>query len=105
MNKTIEQITRYLLIFLAIFIPFRELISLFTTSFIKFVPDALIWGLFIVYMIVNRFKVNLKKYDVMSEEQIKKANKLLKYAKQTYIASFLSSMLFWTFMTRKTKIF
>ena len=47
----------------------------------------------------------LKKYDVMSEEQIKKANKLLKYAKQTYIACFLSSMLFWTFMTRKTKIF
>ncbi len=47
----------------------------------------------------------LIKYDVMSDEQLVKAKKLLKYAKQTYIANFLSSMLFWTFMTKKTNIF
>ena len=47
----------------------------------------------------------IKRSDIMTEEQLFKAKKLLKYAGMTYTADFFSALLFWTFMTRKTKIF
>lgn len=65
MEKSVNSITKWLLVFLAIFVPFRELISFYTTSFIKFIPDILIWILFIMVLIKNRFKLNLKLYDYL----------------------------------------
>lgn len=47
----------------------------------------------------------LKKLNVLEEDEIKKAKALLKAALLTYIADFLRSVLGWTLLTRKTKIF
>lgn len=47
----------------------------------------------------------LERSDIMTDEQLAKAKKLLKYAAMTYTAEFFSALLFWTFLTRKTKIF
>ena len=47
----------------------------------------------------------LTELDAVSDEQYEKAKKLLNYAKLTYTADFFRALLFWTFLTRKTKIF
>lgn len=54
----------------------------------------------------SKFAVEiLEKYEVMDSNQLIKAKKLLKYAAMTYTADFFSALLFWTFLTKKTKIF
>lgn len=63
MQQIEKNVTRYLLLFLAVFMPFRELISLYTNSFIKFLPDILIWGELFFVVAINKFKLNLKMYD------------------------------------------
>lgn len=60
-----KKIFKYILIILAIFIPLREIIAYFTNDFIKFIPDILIWGGLIINTIKNRFKINLKIYDIL----------------------------------------
>lgn len=63
MNELTNKTGKYLLLFLAIFIPFRELIALYAGSFIKFLPDVLVWGELFLVLIKNKFKLNLKLYD------------------------------------------
>lgn len=63
MNELTNKTGKYLLLFLAIFIPFRELIALYAGSFIKFLPDVLVWGELLLVLIKNKFKLNLKLYD------------------------------------------
>lgn len=45
------------------------------------------------------------KMDILTDEQLAHAKKLLKYAGMTYTAEFFSALLFWTFLTKKAKIF
>lgn len=47
----------------------------------------------------------LKKLRVLEDDEIKKAKLLLNAALLTYVADFLRSILSWTLLTRKTKIF
>ena len=42
MESVTNKTGKYLLLFLAIFIAFRELIALYAGSFIKFLPDVLV---------------------------------------------------------------
>ena len=63
MEEIVNKFGKYLLLFLAIFIPFRELIALYAGSFIKFLPDVLVWGELLLVLINNKFKLNLKLYD------------------------------------------
>lgn len=63
MKEVANKTGKYLLLFLAIFIPFRELIALYAGSFIKFLPDVLVWGELLLVLINNKFKFNLKLYD------------------------------------------
>ena len=51
MNELTNKTGKYLLLFLAIFIPFRELIALYAGSFIKFLPDVLVWGELLLVLI------------------------------------------------------
>lgn len=63
MNEVANKTGKYLLLLLAIFIPFRELIALYAGSFIKFLPDVLVWGELLLVLIKDKFKLNLKLYD------------------------------------------
>ena len=63
MKEVTNKTGKYLLLFLAIFIPFRELIALYAGSFIKFLPDVLVWGELLLVLIKDKFKLNLKLYD------------------------------------------
>ncbi len=65
MEKSINYLTKWLLVFFAIFVPFRELIAYYTVGFAKFIPDALVWILFILVIIKNKFKLHLKSYDYL----------------------------------------
>lgn len=65
MDLTVKKITKWLLVFLAIFIPLREVIALYTVSYIKFIPDILVYLLLALVVIKNKFKLNLKIYDIL----------------------------------------
>lgn len=47
----------------------------------------------------------LKKTQVLNEEELLMAKDLLKAALLTYVGDFLRAILWWTFLTRKTKLF
>lgn len=64
MNKT-SKMPLFLMVFLSIFVPFRELIALYTSSFIKFLPDLLIWSYAGFIIIKNKLKLNVKSYDLL----------------------------------------
>ena len=53
MESVTNKTGKYLLLFLAIFIAFRELIALYAGSFIKFLPDVLVWGELLLVLIKN----------------------------------------------------
>lgn len=63
METVANKTGKYLLLFLAVFLPFRELIALHFGNFIKFLPDVLVWGELLIVLIKNKFKLNLKIYD------------------------------------------
>lgn len=63
MKEIVNKLGKYMLLFLAVFIPFRELLSLYFGSFIKILPDVLVWGELLLLLIKNKFKMNLKLYD------------------------------------------
>ncbi len=62
MKKTVN-FTFLLTLFLAVFLPFREAISLYTTGFVKFIPDVFIWVSALVIVIRTRFRLYLKTFD------------------------------------------
>jgi Zn-dependent membrane protease YugP len=47
----------------------------------------------------------LKKMEVLDDDEMLMAKDLLKTALLTYIGDFLRAILWWTFLTRKTKLF
>ncbi len=63
METVANKTGKYLLLFLAVFLPFRELIALHFGNFIKFLPDVLVWGELLIVLIKNKFKLNFKIYD------------------------------------------
>lgn len=65
MKEVANKTGKYLLLLLAIFIPFRELIALYAGSFIKLLPDVLVWGELLLVLIKDKFKLNLKLYDYL----------------------------------------
>lgn len=64
MESNLKKWIQCILIFLCIFVPFRELISYYTISYVKIIPDILIWGLLVIIVIKNKFNLNLKIYDI-----------------------------------------
>lgn len=64
MNKT-SKIPLFLMVFLSVFVPFRELIALYTTSYIKFLPDLLVWSYAAFIILKNKLKINVKSYDLL----------------------------------------
>lgn len=61
--EKLNKLTFGITLFLCFFIPLREFIALYTVTFIKFLPDLIIWPLAALVIIKNKFKVNLKLYD------------------------------------------
>lgn len=53
----------------------------------------------------KRALVFLRELNMLDEDEIKEADKLLKAALLTYIGDFLRAILSWTMLTRKTKLF
>ncbi len=53
----------------------------------------------------NRGLEMLKKTDTFDDEELEMARELLKSALLTYVGDFLRSILWWTFLTRKSKLF
>ena len=60
-----KKIIRLILIFLAIFVPFRELISININNYIKFIPDIVVYGLLVYVLFKNKAKIKLKSYDYL----------------------------------------
>jgi putative inorganic carbon (hco3(-)) transporter len=59
-----ERLLRGLLFFLVIFIPYREVISLFVSPRVKLLPDLMILFVFALYLIKNKFKIKLNSSDI-----------------------------------------
>ncbi len=59
-----NKVIFYLTVFLSVFMPFRELIALYTSSYIKFLPDLLIWPLFFVFVVLSRFRLKFRCFDL-----------------------------------------
>ncbi len=59
----INRLTFFITVFLCFFIPFREIIALYTIDFIKFLPDLIVWPFAALIIVKNKFKINLKLYD------------------------------------------
>ena len=63
-NNVFNILVKFVLIFCAIFVPFREIIALYTSNYIKFIPDVIIWITLGLTIAKNKFRINLKKYDL-----------------------------------------
>lgn len=59
-----EKLVSFLLLFLVIFIPYREVISTFTISKVKVIPDIMILITFALYMVKSRFRIKLNLTDI-----------------------------------------
>lgn len=59
-----EKLLSFLLVFLVIFIPYREVISTFTSPKVKVIPDIMILITFALYMIKSRFRIKLNLTDI-----------------------------------------
>jgi Zn-dependent membrane protease YugP len=74
-------------------------------------------GIFVLALVVKGLTISIEKdassraimlleqLQVLDEQEIKLAKKLLKAALLTYIADFLRAILGWTMLTQKTKLF
>lgn len=60
-----DRCLKYILFALILVVTFREIIALYTSSFIKFIPDLVIW-IMLAYIVIikNKFKIELRKYDI-----------------------------------------
>lgn len=65
-NDRNDRYLKYILFALILVVTFREIIALYTSSFIKFIPDLIIWVM-LVYIVVikNKFKFKLRNYDIL----------------------------------------
>lgn len=61
-NKT-STIIKYSLMFLSIFLPLRDFTAFYLGTYMKFLPDILIYFLLFLVLFKNNFKFNLKKCD------------------------------------------
>lgn len=60
---TTKKLLFWLTLFLAAFLPLRELIAQYTTDYIKFLPDLLIWSFGVGLLIKNRFRFGFRALD------------------------------------------
>lgn len=65
MKTKLEWYAKFLLIFLVIFIPSRNVLELCLGTYIKIVPDVLILFLFFAFCIYKKGKIQLKSYDLI----------------------------------------
>lgn len=59
-----EKSLKLLLIFLIIFIPYREVLSQFISSKVKILPDLMVLATFCLYIIKNKFRIKLNLTDL-----------------------------------------
>lgn len=64
MLKNKNKVLKYTIMFLILFVSFREILGLYINSYIKFVPDLIIWLMFLYLVIKRKFRVNVEKYDI-----------------------------------------
>lgn len=64
MLKNKNKVLKYTIVFLILFVSFREILGLYINSYIKFVPDLIIWLMFLYLVIKRKFRVNVEKYDI-----------------------------------------
>lgn len=62
MNK-FDKVFKYVIYFLLVFMPFREIIGIYDNIYLKFIPDIIIIGMFLWFSIKNKFRFKLKIYD------------------------------------------
>ena len=62
MNK-FNKTFKYIIYFLLVFMPFREVIGIYDNVYLKFIPDILIIFMFFGYLFKNKFKLKFKVYD------------------------------------------
>lgn len=60
----IEKYINCLLLFLAVFIPSRNVLELFLGTYVKSIPDILILGLAFLYFVYVKGRIKIKLYDV-----------------------------------------
>lgn len=64
MVKNKNKVLKFIIMFLILFVSFREILGLYINLYIKFVPDLIIWSMFLYLIIKRKFKVNVEKYDI-----------------------------------------
>lgn len=64
MKKELSKFLYFSLIFLAIFIPFREFMGTYINDYIKFIPDILILINLFTYLFINKFHFKLNYIDI-----------------------------------------
>ena len=58
-----DKVFKYIIYFLLVFMPFREIIGIYDNVYLKFIPDILIICMSFWYLIKSRFKIKFKIYD------------------------------------------
>lgn len=64
-KNIILEYSKFLIIFLLIFIPIRNVLELYVGYIIKIIPDVLIFGLLLGYFISVKGKISIKLYDII----------------------------------------
>lgn len=64
-EKNVNNLINIVIIFLVCFIPFREYISYYTISYIKFLPDIIIFVTFVFLLLFRKIKIRFSTSDII----------------------------------------
>lgn len=64
-EKNVNNLINIVIIFLVCFIPFREYISYYTMSYIKFLPDIIIFVTFVFLLLFRKIKIRFSASDII----------------------------------------
>lgn len=64
-EKNVNNLISIVIIFLVCFIPFREYISYYTISYIKFLPDIIIFVTFVFLLLFKKIKIRFSASDII----------------------------------------
>lgn len=64
-EKNVNNLINIVIIFLICFIPFREYISYYTISYIKFLPDIIIFVTFVFLLLFKKIKIRFSASDII----------------------------------------
>lgn len=64
-EKNVNNLINIVIIFLVCFIPFREYISYYTISYIKFLPDIIIFVTFVFLLLFKKIKIRFSASDII----------------------------------------